>query len=71
MPTALCVGAFAAGLLVMVVFDVIMNGVFDGPWWVQFIGGAVEATVLVGIIWLSLGRVPLRPWVLRILSREK
>jgi hypothetical protein len=30
-----------------------------------------EAAVLLGIIRLALGRLPLRPWVLRRLGREK
>lgn len=71
MPTAVALFAFGAGFLVMMVFDAIMIRLFDGAQWVYFIGGVAEAAVIVGIIRLALGRVPLRPWVLRKLSREK
>lgn len=71
MPTAVALFACGAGFLVMMVFDAIMIRLFDGAQWVYFIGGVAEAAVIVGIIRLALGRVPLRPWVLRKLSREK
>jgi hypothetical protein len=70
-PTAVALFACGAGFLVMMVFDAIMIRLFDGAQWVYFIGGVAEAAVIVGIIRLALGRVPLRPWVLRKLSREK
>jgi len=63
--------ACGAGILGMLVFDVIMNRVFDGAQWVYSIGGVAEAAVMVGIIRLALGRVPLRPWVLRKVGRGK
>ncbi len=69
-PTAVALCACVAGFLAMVVFDVIMAKVFDGAQWVIFIGGVAEAAVMVGIIRLALGRLPLRPWVLRKLGRE-
>jgi hypothetical protein len=69
-PTAVALCACVAGFLAMVVFDVVLNKVFDGAQWVYFIGGAAAAAVIVGIIRLALGRLPLRPWVLRKLGRE-
>jgi hypothetical protein len=69
-PTAVAIFACGAGILVMMVFDVIMNKVFDRAQWVYFIGGVAEAAVMMGIIRLALGRLPLRPWVLRKLGRE-
>jgi len=69
-PTAAAIFAGGAGILVMVVVGVILDKYFDlGPW-VPFIGGMAWAVVFVGIIRLRLGRVPLRPWVLRLLGRE-
>ena len=69
-PTAVATFACVAGVLIMVVFDLIMSKVFDGAMWVIFIGGAVNTAVMVAIIRLMLGRVPLRPWARRMLGRE-
>ncbi len=68
-PTVRALFVCEAGILGMLVFDVIMNRVFARAQWVYFIGGVVEAAVMVGIIRLALGRVPLRPWVLRKVGR--
>jgi O-antigen/teichoic acid export membrane protein len=70
-PTAVAIRAIGAGLLVMLVFDVTLTKVFDGALWVIFIGGVVEAAVMVGIIRLMLSRVPLRPWARRMWGREE
>jgi hypothetical protein len=70
-PTAVAIRAIGAGLLVVVVFDLIMSKVFDGALWIPFTGGVAQAAVMVAIIRLMLGRVPLRPWVRRMLGREE
>ncbi len=71
MPTVVAVFAGGAGILVMAVIVVITGTVLDGAWWGYFIGGMAEVTVTVLIIRLAMGRLPLRPWVLRLLGREK
>ena len=50
---------------------VIINRVFGGAPWGVPIAELAGLAVLIGIIRLALGRLPLRPWVLRKLGREK
>ncbi|MGC1184922.1 MAG: hypothetical protein WBA31_07200 [Candidatus Dormiibacterota bacterium] len=69
-PTALAFFAIGAGLLVMAVVGVLTEKFFGWGLWSSFIGGVAWAVVFVGIIRLVLGRLPLRPWVLRALGRE-
>ena len=71
LPTALAIFASVAGIVVMLVIVVLTDQGFDGAQWGYFIAGLAEAAVMVGIIRLVLGRVPLRPWVGRMLGREK
>ncbi|MGC2190748.1 MAG: hypothetical protein WA751_00220 [Candidatus Dormiibacterota bacterium] len=70
-PTAVALFACGAGILVMLVIGVLTDKFFGWGLWSSFIGGVAWAVVFVGIIRLVLGRVPLRPWVLRMLGREK
>jgi hypothetical protein len=67
-PGALVLFAGGVSGMVMVVID---NKVFGGAAWGYPLAMLARAAVLLGIIRLALGRLPLRPWVLRKLGRAK
>ncbi|MGC2190873.1 MAG: hypothetical protein WA751_00875 [Candidatus Dormiibacterota bacterium] len=61
---------FACGVGVLVV-DVLINIVFGGAPWGVPIAELAGVAIMLGIMRLALGRLPLRPWLLRRLGREK
>ncbi|MGC2191899.1 MAG: hypothetical protein WA751_06170 [Candidatus Dormiibacterota bacterium] len=70
LPRALAFFAIGAATLVMLVIGVLTDKFFGWGLWSSFIGGVAWAVAFVGIIRLAMGRLPLRPWVRRMLGRE-